>query len=112
MIKVYAALFALAVGVAGATAVHAEGGCGLGYHRGPYGGCRPNESAPAPVVPVPVPGGVIYAPEGGACPNGYHLGPEGRRCWANETAPVYAPAGRACPYGYHLGPEGRRCWPN
>ncbi len=25
---------------------------------------------------------------------------------------IYAPAGRACPYGYHLGPQGRRCWPN
>ncbi len=23
------------------------GGCGIGYHRGPYGGCRPNVGYPA-----------------------------------------------------------------
>jgi hypothetical protein len=57
-----------------------EGGCGYGYHRGPYGGCRPNGPgwggpgpgvvlAPGPVVvPIPLPG------------VGY-----GRRCWMRET---------------------------
>jgi hypothetical protein len=31
-----------------------RGGCGLGWHRGPYGGCRPNVG-PAVVVVGPVP---------------------------------------------------------
>ena len=89
MIKIYATLFVLAIGLAGATAAQAEGGCGWGYHRGPYGGCRPNgygagpSVAPRPVVVVGVPGAMIYAPIGRPCPYGYHLGPHGRRCWAN-----------------------------
>lgn len=38
------------------------GGCGAGWHRGPYGGCRRN-----------------YANPGAhACPRGYHVGPDGR----------------------------------
>lgn len=37
------------------------GGCGPGFHRGPYGGCRQN-----------------YANPGAhACPRGYHIGPGG-----------------------------------
>jgi hypothetical protein len=44
------------------------GGCGIGFHRGPYGGCRPN-------------GGYYaygYRPYGyGYRPYGYY----GRRCW-------------------------------
>ena len=35
------------------------GGCGPGWHRGPYGGCRP-----------------MYN-----CPPGWHSGPYGRRCF-------------------------------
>ena len=31
----------------------AAGGCGPGWYRGPYGGCRPMLVAPAPVVVVP-----------------------------------------------------------
>ena len=37
------------------------GGCGYGWHRGPYGGCRP-----------------LYN-----CPPGWHTGPYGRRCFRN-----------------------------
>ncbi len=37
------------------------GGCGAGWHRGPYGGCRP-----------------MYN-----CPPGWHSGPFGRRCFRN-----------------------------
>lgn len=33
-------------------AAEARQGCGLGFHRGPYGGCRPNV-APGRVVVVP-----------------------------------------------------------
>lgn len=36
-------------------------GCGPGYHRGPYGACRPLFS----------------------CPRGWHSGPFGRRCFRN-----------------------------
>lgn len=68
-----------------ATAAQAEpvaGGCGLGFHRGPYGYCVPN-GAP-----------YRYAPYGY-----YGYGPP----------PVYVPP-PACPYGYHYGPYGR-CYP-
>jgi hypothetical protein len=37
------------------------GGCGGGFHRGPYGGCRQNYANPA----------------AHACPRGYHIGPGG-----------------------------------
>jgi hypothetical protein len=44
------------------------GGCGVGWHRGPYGGCQRN-----------------YAqPWRHACPRGWYLGPYGR-CRANGT---------------------------
>jgi hypothetical protein len=46
---------------------YVAGGCGIGFHRGPYGGCRPNGG-----------GGFMRA-----CPPGMHLGPQGRRCWPN-----------------------------
>lgn len=36
-------------------------GCGAGFHRGPYGGCRP-----------------LYT-----CPPGWHTGPYGKRCMRN-----------------------------
>jgi hypothetical protein len=46
----------------------AAGGCGIGFHRGPYGGCRPN-------------GGYYgyrpYAYGYGYRPYGFY----GRRCW-------------------------------
>ena len=43
------------------------GGCGLGFHRGPYGGCRPN-------------GGGAYAYGYHPYAHPYH-GYYGRRCW-------------------------------
>jgi hypothetical protein len=57
------------------------GGCGIGLHRGPYGGCRVNEREvvvvpAAPVVVAPV---VVARP----CPLGMHLGPYGHRCFVN-----------------------------
>ncbi|HEY2136870.1 MAG TPA: hypothetical protein VGH49_13340 [Xanthobacteraceae bacterium] len=39
-------------------------GCGVGWWRGPHGHCHP-----------------MY--NGRACPPGYHLGPEHKRCWPN-----------------------------
>ena len=43
------------------------GGCGIGFHRGPYGGCRPNG------------GGGYYAY--GYHPYAHPYGFYGRRCW-------------------------------
>jgi hypothetical protein len=41
--------------------IRVAGGCGPGFHRGPYGGCRPMFS----------------------CPPGWHPGPYGRHCFRN-----------------------------
>jgi hypothetical protein len=41
--------------------IRVAGGCGPGFHRGPYGGCRPMFN----------------------CPPGWHPGPYGRRCFRN-----------------------------
>jgi hypothetical protein len=63
--------------VAGFGSAYAEGGCGPGWHRGPYGGCQPNRAAvvvaPAPVVVAPVvvapAAPVVVVPR--ACPVGF-----------------------------------------
>jgi hypothetical protein len=44
-----------------ANVVEIAGGCGAGWHRGPYGGCLRNYANPA----------------AHACPRGYHVGPYG-----------------------------------
>jgi hypothetical protein len=59
----------------------AEGGCGPGFHRGPYGGCRPNRGpvvvAPgAPVVVAPA----VVAPAPVVCSAGFRWHPGYRRC--------------------------------
>jgi hypothetical protein len=41
--------------------IEVAGGCGAGWHRGPYGGCLRNYADPA----------------AHACPRGYHIGPGG-----------------------------------
>lgn len=51
------------------------GGCGIGWHRGPRGGCRENGVVVAPVAPVVAPLRV--------CPPGMHLGPHRRECFPN-----------------------------
>jgi hypothetical protein len=54
-------------------------------------------------APVTTSGGlVIKVAEG--CGPGFWRGPAGK-CHPMAV-------GRACPIGYHLGPEGKRCWPN
>jgi hypothetical protein len=66
------------------------GGCGVGFHRGPYGYCVPN-------------GPVAVGPR--ACPPGYYLGPHGRRCWpmgGGPPPPGYGPP----PPGYGPPPPG------
>jgi hypothetical protein len=52
----------------GADVIEIAGGCGLGWHRGPYGGCRRNYANPA----------------AHPCPRGWYLGRYGR-CRANGT---------------------------
>jgi hypothetical protein len=59
--------------VAGFGAANAAGGCGPGFHRGPYGGCRPNGGVvvverPAVVVERPA---VVVVPRGRGCPYGF-----------------------------------------
>jgi hypothetical protein len=44
-----------------AVIIQVAGGCGWGWHRGPFGGCRP-----------------LYN-----CPPGFHTGPYGRHCFRN-----------------------------
>jgi hypothetical protein len=74
------------------------GGCGLGFHRGPYGGCIRNGYYPPGYVPPPAyvpPPPPSYVP-----PSGY-LPP--------QPPPVVLGPGR-CPYGYALDAYGR-CYP-
>jgi len=54
----------------GAPIVQVYGGCGPFGHRGPFGGCRAGGQA----------GGYRL---GRPCPPGFHLGPEGKKCWPN-----------------------------
>jgi hypothetical protein len=58
MTKFYAVIFAVGVSLAGVSVANAEGGCGIGWHRGPHGGCLRN---------------YVYS-AWRACPRGYHLG--------------------------------------
>jgi hypothetical protein len=58
--------------VAGLGSASAEGGCGPGWHRGPYGGCQPNRGV------VVVPGAVVVEP----------------------AAPVVVVPRRVCPVGF------------
>jgi hypothetical protein len=62
--------------VAGFASANAEGGCGPGWHRNPYGVCRPNGGAVV-VAPAVVPGAVVVAP-----------------------APVVVAPRRVCPVGF------------
>jgi hypothetical protein len=61
----FAAALLVASMVASIGSASAEGGCGPGFHRNPYGECRPNRG---PVVVVP--GAVVVVP-GRACPMGF-----------------------------------------
>ena len=58
--------------VAGLGSASAEGGCGPGWHRGPYGGCQPNRGV------VVAPGAVVVEP----------------------AAPVVVVPRRVCPVGF------------
>lgn len=60
----------VATTVAGFGAANAAQGCGLGFHRGPYGGCRPNGGVVV-VAPRVVEGPVVVVPRGRICPYGF-----------------------------------------
>ncbi|MEH2502206.1 MULTISPECIES: GCG_CRPN prefix-to-repeats domain-containing protein [unclassified Bradyrhizobium] len=69
----FAAVLALGT-IASFSAAEAAGGCGPGWHRGPYGGCQPNRRVvvrpAAPVVVVrPAAPAVVVRP-GRVCPYG------------------------------------------
>jgi hypothetical protein len=103
------ALAAAAIGLSGLAAIPAQamqiaplsasapyvtlvaGGCGIGFHRGPYGGCRPNGYGYG-VVGVP---GYGYGYHGGYG-YGYHGG------YRYGGAYRYGRGGG----GYHYGPHG------
>ncbi|HZE55860.1 MAG TPA: hypothetical protein VE111_21605 [Bradyrhizobium sp.] len=58
--------------VAGFGSANAAGGCGPGFHRGPYGGCRPNrEVVVVPGAVVVERPGVVVVPRGRVCPLGF-----------------------------------------
>ena len=66
-----AALLATTVVGFGATA-NAAGGCGPGFHRGPYGGCRANAGVVVVREPVVVVrrAPVVVVPRARVCPYG------------------------------------------
>jgi hypothetical protein len=87
-----AALAAILLSLVSLDSAIAEGGCGPGFHRNPYGRCRPNEGpivvapgapvvvAPAaPVVVAPV-APVVVAPAPVVCRGGFRWHPRLRRC--------------------------------
>lgn len=66
--------------VAGLGGASAEGGCGPGWHRNPYGECRPNRGPAVVVAPgavvverpaVVAPGVVVETPVVRRCPVGF-----------------------------------------
>jgi hypothetical protein len=59
-----AAILVAPVGSDGGMTIKVAEGCGPGFWRGPHGVCHPMAT-------------------GRLCPPGFHLGPEGRRCWPN-----------------------------
>ena len=59
-----AAVTPAAVGNANSSVIKVAEGCGAGWWRGPGGKCHP-----------------MF--DGRACPPGYHLGPERKKCWPN-----------------------------
>jgi hypothetical protein len=57
--------------VAGFGSANAAGGCGPGWHRGPYGGCQPNRGGVVVVEPRIVESPIVVVPRGRICPVGF-----------------------------------------
>lgn len=58
----------VAASFASFSAANAAGGCGPGWHRGPYGGCQPNRRVVVVQRPAPV---VVVRPATRVCPYGF-----------------------------------------
>jgi hypothetical protein len=56
---------------AGFSAANAAGGCGPGFHRGLYGGCRPNRGAVVIAPRVVQRPAVVVVPRGRVCRYGF-----------------------------------------
>jgi hypothetical protein len=65
--KYFFAAVLVASSFAGFSAANAAGGCGPGWHRGPYGGCQPNRGG---VVVVEPRAPVVMVRPGPRCPYG------------------------------------------
>jgi hypothetical protein len=81
----FAAMAAISLSLVSVQAANAAGGCGIGFHRGPWGGCRPNgpvvvAPGPAIVVAPRVVAPVVVAPAPMVCGPGYRWHPGYRRC--------------------------------
>jgi hypothetical protein len=78
----FAAVMLASAVVGFSEAASAAGGCGPGWYRGPYGGCRPMRGAvvvrPAPVVVAPP---VVVVPRARVCPYGF-------RWWGGRCRPI------------------------
>jgi hypothetical protein len=80
--KVLSASVAISLSLLAIGSASAAGGCGPGFHPGPYGGCRPNRG-PVVVVPgaaVVAPAPVVVAPAPVVCGVGFRWHPRFRRC--------------------------------
>lgn len=66
----------------GVGTAEAAGGCGIGFHRGPYGGCRPNVYGGYYGAPGYYRGGAVY---GGRAVYGYRGGYYGRRVYGGRV---------------------------
>ncbi|MDB5692794.1 MAG: hypothetical protein JWO81_1857 [Alphaproteobacteria bacterium] len=75
MKRIFALALAAGVAVAAVSPAQAREGCGPGFHRGPYGHCRPNRG---PGVVAVAPGLVVGNFYGG---RGYW---DGRRYWQHR----------------------------
>lgn len=64
---------AILLSIMSLTSASAEGGCGPGFHRNPWGHCRPN----GPVVVAPP---VVVVPAPVVCGPGFRWHPRWRRC--------------------------------
>jgi len=65
----FAAVMLASAVVGFSEAASAAGGCGPGWYRGPYGGCRPMRGPAVVVAPAaPV---VVVAPRPRICPYGF-----------------------------------------
>jgi hypothetical protein len=70
-IKQLFAAVLVAGSLAGFGAANAAQGCGPGFHRGPYGGCRPNGGVVVVAPRVVERPAVVVVPRGRICPLGF-----------------------------------------